>query len=278
MLRPWNGNVSLNAVSTVNAADMGNSQSDLYILSHLIAAEAGKSKLDQLMVGATFVNRVHSNRFPNTYWEVLTQSSAYSSYPSMYDTPGHQPTDEVIASAMQVISGQFAIPENIVGQSGYVQGTIYKVVDNGPNANTHYYTTAGAEAISTVDRFGRPAPSADQLEALAAQLEGKAPADISVDGTNFNMSTSCFIGDSLTVGLNATKGLSNGGATVIAEESASLSRIKQLVENAFIPSSVRTVYLLAGTNSCADYDDAFRNNYQAILTAIGQKAPRRPSY
>lgn len=274
LLRPWNGNVSLNAVSTVNAADMGNSQSDLYILSHLIAAEAGKSKLDQLMVGATFVNRVHSNRFPNTYWEVLTQSAAYSSYPSMYDTPGHQPTDEIIASAMQVISGQFAIPENIVGQSGFVQGTIYKVVDNGPNANTHYYTTAGAEAISTVDRFGRPAPSADQLEALAAQLEGKAPADISVDGANFNMSTSCFIGDSLTVGLNATKGLSDGGATVIAEESASLSRIKQLVENAFIPSSVRTVYLLAGTNSCADYDDAFRNNYQAILTAIGQKAPQ----
>ena len=275
LLRLYNGNVSFSAVGTVDAADMGNSSSDLYILSHLIACEAGPNKLDQLMVGSVFVNRVHSSLFPNTYWEVLTQSGQYSSYPSMYDQPRFQPSQEVIASAMQVMSGQFTIPENITGQSANIQGAIYKIVDNGPKYNTHYYCAMPkGTAISTVDRYGRPAPNAGQLESMASNLSGTDPNNISVSGASFDLSTSCFIGDSLTVGLDTTQGLSTHGATVIAKTGAGLQEIKRLVESSYIPSTVRTIYLLAGTNSCAAYDDAFRAQYQEILTAIGAKAPQ----
>ena len=275
LLRLYNGNVSLSAVGTVDAADMGSSSSDLYILSHLIACEAGPNKLDQLMVGSVFVNRVHSSLFPNTYWEVLTQSGQYSSYPSMYDKPGHQPSQEIIASAMQVMSGQFTIPENVLGQSANIQGSIYKVVDNGKGYNTHYYCAMPkGTAVSTVDRYGRPAPAAGQLESMANNLKGADPNNISVSGTSFDLSASCFIGDSLTVGLDTTQGLKTHGATVIAETDADLQKIKKLVDSSNIPSAVKTVYLLAGTYSCSAYDDTFRMQYQEILTAIGEKAPQ----
>ena len=273
LLRIYNGNVSLNAVGVVDAADMGDSTSDLYILSHLIAVEAGPNKLDKLMVGSVFVNRVYSSRFPNTFWEVLTQPNQYSTYPNRYDQPGWEPTEADISSAMQVLSGQFTIPENIVGQSAKIQGTIYKVVDNGAGFYTHYYCTGNNEAVSTVDRYGRPAPSADQLEALAAALDGVTPSEISGSAATFDLSTSAFIGDSLVVGLDTNNNLQSGGATVIAESGAGLQKIKTLVENETIPSTVKTVYLLAGTYSCTDYDATFESQYQAILTTIGEKAP-----
>jgi len=273
LLKLYNGNVSLNSVNLVDYADMGDSTSDLYILSHLIAVEAGPGKLDKLMVGSVFANRIASSRFPNTAWEVLTQANQYSTYPERYDTPGWQPSEKDIASAMQVLSGQFTIPENVVGQSANVQGTIYKVVDNGPKYYTHYYCTGNSESPSTVDRFGRPAPSADQLESLAAKLDGVSPDEISGAASTFDLSTSAFIGDSLTIGLDTYNGLKKGGATVIAETGAGLPRIKQLVDNANIPSTVKTVYLLAGTNSCTAYDSTFETQYQAILTSIGAKAP-----
>lgn len=273
LLRIYNGNVSLNAVGVVDAADMGDSTSDLYILSHLIAVEAGPNKLDKLMVGSVFVNRVYSSRFPNTFWEVLTQANQYSTYPGRYDQPNWQPTEADISSAMQVLSGMFTIPENIVGQSAKIQGTIYKVVDNGAGFYTHYYCTGNSEAVSPVDRYGRPAPSADQLEALAASLDGVAPSEISGSAVSFDLSTSAFIGDSLTVGLDTNNNLRSGGATVIAETGAGLQKLKTIVENSEIPSTVKTVYLLAGTNSCTAYDATFESQYQALLAAIGEKAP-----
>ena len=149
------------------------------ILAKLIAAEAGPNKLDELMVGAVFVNRVASSRFPNTFFEVLKQTGQYACY-----TDGNyaraQPTDREIASAIQVMTGQFSIPENITGQSAKVQGNIYKMVDNPPYLNDHYYCTMGtSESISSVDRFGRPAMDPSQLESAAATLEASSSVDAS---------------------------------------------------------------------------------------------------
>lgn len=273
LLRLYNGNISLSAVGSVNYSDMGDPSSDLYILSHLIAVEAGPGKLDKLMVGSVFMNRVASSRYPNTAMEVLSQPNQYSTYPGRWNQPGWEPTETDIACAMQVLSGEFAIPENVVGQSAHIQGTIYKVVDNGPGYYTHYYCTGSSEAVSTVDRFGRPAPSADQLEGLADRLDGVAPEDISSMSPTFDLSTSAFIGDSLTIGLNNTAKMSDSGAKVIAETSAGLRRVKTLIEESSLDASVQTVYLLAGTNSCTDADSTFRSQYMEILSAIGAKAP-----
>lgn len=184
LLRLYTGNVNLGAMSFVDISSMGNTSSDLYILAKVIAAEAGPNKLDELMVGSVFVNRVASARYPNSFYEVLSQTGQYACF-----TDGNyaraNPTDREIASAIQVLTGQFSIPENLTGQSARVQGNIYKMVDNPPGLNDHYYCTMGySEAISTVDRYGRPAPSAAQLESLAAQLE----ASSSVDAGNTELS------------------------------------------------------------------------------------------
>ena len=60
-LKPYSGG-SLTAMGMVDMADMQDSNSDLYILAKCIAAEAHNGdtlgKLDELLVGAVFVNRV----------------------------------------------------------------------------------------------------------------------------------------------------------------------------------------------------------------------------
>lgn len=179
LLRLYTGNVNLGAMSSVDMSSLGNGESDVSILAKLIAAEAGPNKLDELMVGSVFVNRVASVRYPNTFYEVLSQPGQYACFIDGNYARAN-PTDREIASAIQVLTGQFTIPENITGQSARVQGNIYKMVDNPPGLNDHYYCTMGySEAISTVDRYGRPAPSASQLESLAAQLETSSSVDAS---------------------------------------------------------------------------------------------------
>lgn len=278
LLRPYSGG-NLSAMGTVDISDMeqnteGN-YSDLYILANLIAAEAAHDKLDQLLVGAVFVNRVHSDNFPNTYWDVLTYPNAYSTWdpdPSKckWGSEAFKPSDEVIASAIQVMTGQFALPSNVVTQSQSMIGQLF--MQNG----VHYYCT-GYDGIApnNHDFWGRPAKSPEDLKALAKQLEGVDPNEISGEGINFNPSQSIFIGDSLTVGLDNTKGLSEAGASVIAEEGAGLDRIRELIEES--PDSAwsgkSTVYLLAGTNSSTMFASDFTSKYNAIIDAINEKAP-----
>ncbi|MCI8914764.1 MAG: peptidoglycan DD-metalloendopeptidase family protein, partial [Lawsonibacter sp.] len=92
-------------------------------------------------------------------------------------------------------------------------------------------------------------------------------------GTILDYTTTAFIGDSLIVGLDSTQKLKDKGATVVAEVGAGLDRMAQLVNSSSLNSSIRSVYLLCGTNSCLDSDDSFQSKYQNVLSAIGVKAP-----
>ena len=263
---------SLSAMGTVNIEDMNDSQSDLYILSHVIAAEAANDKLDQLLVGAVFVNRVKGkdNGFPDTYFGVLTSPNQYACYwDGHYDSEQFQPTDEEIASAIQCMTGQFALPSNVVYQSQEQLGEIF--MTNG----VHYYCYKSNTTLSSYDVWGRAAMNPQDLQDLAKQLEGVDPNEISGDAINYNASTSIFIGDSLTVGLNNIGGLTDDGATVIAETSAGLDRIRELVENSSdsVWEGKDRVYLLAGTNSSTLQPDVFKEKYNDILKAIRKKAP-----
>lgn len=271
LLRLYTGNTQYSATGSVDLAAMEDSQSDLYILSHVIAAEAGPNKLDELLVGSVFVNRVQSKQFPNTFMEVLTQSGQYACY-----TDGNyqkaNPTEREIASAIQVLTGQFSIPENILGQSAYIQGTIYKMVDNPAGLNDHYYCTMKDEAISTVDRFGRPALQSSALEAAAAALENASYTDATAASTSIDYSSTAFIGDSLTMGLDNAYSLSDKGATVIASAGSSITTTEQAcINNNQLNRNIRTVYLLIGTNSCGLDDDIFKNQYLSLLSTIEEK-------
>lgn len=273
LLKLYSG-TSLNAMGTVDIADMENPQSDLYILSHLIAAEAANDKLDELLVGAVFFNRVRSSTYPlqnpgsGSFWEVLTDPDQYSSYPGMYDGPSWQPTDSDIASAMQVLTGQFALPYNVVGQSQTVQGGIFMV--NG----VHYYCYGNDPAPAATDTWGRVAMTQEELRDLAKKLEDVDPNEISGEGVYYDASASIFIGDSLTVGLNSSVGLTDSGATVIAQESYGLDDITKLVEDSAdsLWEGKEKVYILAGTNSSTLQPGPFEEKYNALLDAVREKA------
>lgn len=260
---------SLSAMGTVDVGDMNVEGSDLYILAKLIGAEAASGdKLDELLVGAVFVNRVKSDLFPNTYWEVLTAPNQYACY-SLGTWQTNNPTPSQVASAMQVMSGQFALPANVVFQSQSQEGDLF--MTNG----VHFYCYPRNTTLDTQDAWGRAALNPDQLRDLAKQLDDVDPNEISGEGIYFDPDTSVFVGDSLTVGLNNSVGLSKEGATVIAKEGAGLDAIRQLVEksDSSLWSGKERVYVLAGTNSSTMQQDPFRTQYNALIDAIRAKAP-----
>lgn len=273
LLRLYSGNISLSAVGSVDLSAMGDTESDLYILSHVIAAEAGPNKLDELMVGCVFVNRVASGLFPNTFKGVLT-SGAYACY-SDGNYQKANPTDSEIASAVQVLTGQFAIPDNIFGQSASIQGAIYKTVVNGAGLNTHYYCAMPAGvAVSTVDRFGRPAPDAEQLDALADALSGATSAQAGASASSINYPATAFIGDSLMDGLDITHALSGQGAAVLTESYATIAHMTDLVNaSGSLHEGISTVYMLIGTQSSSLNDSDFRTQYTQLLAAVREKSP-----
>ena len=52
---------------------------DFYELSHIIQAEAGYCSWDMMIgVGSVVLNRVKSDKYPNTVYEVIHQSGQYS--------------------------------------------------------------------------------------------------------------------------------------------------------------------------------------------------------
>lgn len=273
LLRLYSGNISLSAVGSVDLSTMSDTESDLYILSHVIAAEAGPNKLDELMVGCVFVNRVASSLFPNTFKGVLT-SGAYACY-SDGNYQEANPTDSEIASAIQVLTGQFAIPDNIFGQSASIQGAIYKTVVNGAGLNTHYYCAMPAGvAVSTVDRFGRPAPGAEQLDVLAEALSGATSTQAGASAASINYASTAFIGDSLMDGLDITHDLSGKGAVVITESYATIAHMTDLINaSGSLHEGISTVYMLIGTQSSTLNDSDFRAQYAQLLTAVRAKSP-----
>lgn len=280
LLRLYSGNISYSATGSVDLSSLSDSESDLYILSHVIAAEAGPNKLDELMVGSVFVNRVQSGLFPNTFKEVLTQGDG-GQYACWADGnyQNAKPTDREIASAIQVLTGQFSIPDNILGQSASVQGNIYITVNNGPGYNTHYYCAMPAgTAISTVDRYGRPAVTGSdtltQLTALASTLKGDTSFQAGAAAASIDYSGTAFIGDDLTAGLDTSQSLSTKGASVITSTTASLTQLANKIDASdSLGMGIKTVYLLAGTYCSTINDSEFRTQYLSLLQSIQAKAP-----
>ena len=105
-------------------------EQNIMLLAKCIAAEAGPNKLDQLMVAAVVMNRIYDSRFPNTLIGVLTAPGQYASW-SNHSIQNRTPSEQMLSSARQVYSGEFAIPSNVVFQKVGKEGLVYMVVDNG---------------------------------------------------------------------------------------------------------------------------------------------------
>lgn len=74
-----NGTVNIGRFTYHEISDLARSSSDLEILAAIIECEAGGEPYEgQLAVGSVVMNRVKSNRFPNTILEVIHQKNQFS--------------------------------------------------------------------------------------------------------------------------------------------------------------------------------------------------------
>lgn len=120
------------SVSTEEEVKLTYTDEELYLLSHLINGEAGCSWFSEehrQLVGLVVLNRVKSDRFPNSLKEVIFQIGQYKcTWDGNFDV---QPSEKSIESAKKVLSGDTIVecPENVVFQAEFKQGSgVYKSI------------------------------------------------------------------------------------------------------------------------------------------------------
>lgn len=99
-------------------------EKDLYLLSHLINAEAGSNWCsDDLMryVGSVALNRVNHAAFPNTLEEVIYQKGQYA---CIWDGNFEkEPCERAVRIAKELLDNGSVLPANVVFQSEFPQGS-----------------------------------------------------------------------------------------------------------------------------------------------------------
>lgn len=110
----------------------------LYWLSHIINAESGNQSLEgKIAVGNVVMNRVNSQEFPNTIYNVLHQKNQFS--PVSSGSIKRTPNDESVVAAKLVMEGVQVVPGalffNMKGMSSYA------------SRNRDYVTTIGSHAF-----------------------------------------------------------------------------------------------------------------------------------
>ena len=118
------------------------SEDDLEILAKVMCYEAGgTSEENLLMVGCVIKNRVNHERYPDTYYGVVTQPGQYGNL-SELGPFWPQWTDESYRDycrdlAKQVLANEYTCPDDVIFQAQFVQGSgVYKIVDD------HYFCYA----------------------------------------------------------------------------------------------------------------------------------------
>ena len=111
---------------------------ELYILSHIISAEAGNCSEDMMLsVGSVVLNRVQDDRFPNTIEEVVFQQGQYS--PTWNGAYYAEPTEAACEVAKTLLEEGPTIDPSVVWQAEFPQGQgVYDTIDS-PWGTTMYF-------------------------------------------------------------------------------------------------------------------------------------------
>ena len=97
------------------------SADDFYELSHVIQAEAGYTYWDMMIgVGSVVLNRVKSDSFPNTVYEVIHQPGQYSTVSYL---ASQVPTEEVLEVTDFLLRNGSQYPAEVVYQANFEQGS-----------------------------------------------------------------------------------------------------------------------------------------------------------
>lgn len=98
-------------------------QDELYLLSHIIYAEAGADTCSdkmQLYVGSVVLNRIKHHLFPNTMSGVVYQKGQYSCVKD--GNFSKKPNQRAIDNAKFLLENGSQLPDNVVFQAGFKQG------------------------------------------------------------------------------------------------------------------------------------------------------------
>ena len=125
--------VALLAVTLAGAgckADAPYTDNDLYVLSHIISAEAGNCSEDMMLsVGSVVLNRVADDRFPNSIEEVVFQEGQYA--PTWNGTYYDEPTEDAVEAAKTLLEGGAVIDSSVVWQAEFPQGQgVYDTIES----------------------------------------------------------------------------------------------------------------------------------------------------
>ena len=90
------------------------------------------------MVGNVVLNRVKSNQFPDSIRGVITSKYAYGmmywngvSIPKANDSITKSAIDRCYSNAKKLLDGNTVLPDNVVYQAGFVQGSGVHTVESG---------------------------------------------------------------------------------------------------------------------------------------------------
>ena len=104
--------------------ELAYSENDLYVLSHIISAEAGNCSEEMMIaVGSVVLNRVADDRFPDTIEEVVFQKNPLQYSPTENGTYWNEPTEGAVEVAKLLLEEGSQLPENVVWQAEFRQGT-----------------------------------------------------------------------------------------------------------------------------------------------------------
>ena len=102
---------------------------NLYVLSHIIYAEAGgEGDKTQKYVGSVVLNRVADSRFPNTIEGVVFQKGQYS--PVRNGAYYKTPSERAVKNAKYLLDNGSILPSGVIFQSEFKQGSVYEKVGN----------------------------------------------------------------------------------------------------------------------------------------------------
>lgn len=114
---------------------------NLLLLSKIVHAEAGSSWLTEehrQMVASVVINRVNSPEFPNTVYEVVHQKGQYAPAGTRYFA-NLIPSKASVMSALRVLSRGSIMPNDVVFQSNFRQGSgVYKSIYDSKLGTTYF--------------------------------------------------------------------------------------------------------------------------------------------
>ena len=110
------------AEETVDAAEVDLLARVIYCESNTLEEEA------QIYTGSVVLNRVNSDKFPNTLEEVIYQKGQYACTGKLYSIT---PTERQYEIAEDLLKSGSRIPETVVFQSEFRQGSgVWKIIEN----------------------------------------------------------------------------------------------------------------------------------------------------